>query len=171
MDNNLLKKAADILGVSEDSITAMDNDIREGMAEVLAGVDISDDKTGEEIYEKLDSLWQKGSVYIGLEEVAKTTGIPYNTLRSLDTDTQQHIVYEYMMDSSQVERFYNLTNDALAVIELDKVAELVSVPVSRLKKLPQETKERICGMYAMEYDEDDTNAGLIDSIREMIADE
>lgn len=171
MDNNLLKKAADILGVSEDSITAMDNDIREGMAEVLAGVDISDDKTGEEIYEKLDSLWQKGSVYIGLEEVAKTTGIPYNTLRSLDTDTQQNIVYEYMMDSSQVERFYNLTNDALAVIELDKVAELVSVPVSRLKKLPQETKERICGMYAMEYDEDDTNAGLIDSIREMIADE
>ncbi len=171
MDNNLLKKAADILGVSEDSITAMDNDIREGMAEVLAGTDISDDKTGEEIYEKLDSLWQKGSVYIGLEEVAKTTGIPYNTLRSLDTDTQQNIVYEYMMDSSQVERFYNLTNDALAVIELDKVAELVSVPVSRLKKLPQETKERICGMYAMEYDEDDTNAGLIDSIREMIADE
>lgn len=171
MDNNLLKKAADILGVSEDSITAMDNVIREGMAEVLAGADISDDKTGEEVYEKLDSLWQKGSVYIGLEEVAKTTGIPYNTLRSLDADTQQTIVYEYMMDSSQVERFYNLTNDALAVIELDKVAELVSVPVSRLKKLPQETKERICGMYAMEYDEDDTNAGLIDSIREMIADE
>ena len=171
MDNNLLKKAADILGVSEDSITAMDNVIREGMAEVLAGADISDDKTGEEVYEKLDSLWQKGSVYIGLEEVAKTTGIPYNTLRSLDADTQQTIVYEYMMDSSQVERFYNLTNDALAVIELDKVAELVSVPVSRLKKFPQETKERICGMYAMEYDEDDTNAGLIDSIREMIADE
>ena len=171
MDNNLLKKAADILGVSEDSITAMDNDIREGMAEVLAGVDFSDDKTGEEIYEKLDALWQKGSVYIGLEEVAKTTGIPYNTLRSLDADTQQNIVYEYMMDSSQVDRFYDLTNEALAVIELDKVAELVSVPVSRLKKLPQETKERICGMYAMEYDEDDTNAGLIDSIREMIADE
>jgi len=171
MDNNLLKKAADILGVSEDSITAMDNDIREDMAEVLAGADISNDKTGEEIYEKLDSLWQKGSVYIGLEEVAKTTGIPYNTLRSLDTDTQQNIVYEYMMDSSQVERFYNLTNDALAVIELDKVADLVSVPVSRLRKLPRETKERICGMYAMEYDEDDTNAGLIDSIREMIADE
>ena len=171
MDNNLLKKAADILGVSEDSITAMDNNIREGMAEVLAGADISNDKTGEEIYEKLDSLWQKGSVYIGLAEVAKTTGIPYNTLRSLDTDTQQNIVYEYMMDSSQVERFYNLTNDALAVIELDKVADLVSVPVSRLKNLPQETKERICGMYAMEYDEDDTNAGLIDSIREMIADE
>ena len=170
MDNNLLKKAADILGVSEDSITAMDNDIREGMAEVLAGADISDDKTREEVYEKLDALWQKGSVYIGLEEVAKTAGIPYNTLRSIDTDTQQNIVYEYM-DSSQVERFYNLTNDALAVIELDKVADLVSVPVSRLKKLPQETKERICGMYAMEYDEDDTNAGLIDSIREMIADE
>ena len=171
MDNNLLMKAADILGVSEDSITAMDNVIREGMADVLAGADISNDKTGEEVNEKLDSLWQKGSVYIGLEEVAKTTGIPYNTLCSLDPDTQQNIVYEYMMDSSQVERFYNLTNDALAVIELDKVADLVSVPVSRLKKLPQETKERICGMYAMEYDEDDTNAGLIDSIREMIADE
>lgn len=171
MDNNLLKKAADILGVSEDSISAMNEEIHENMIKVLAGADISDDKNKEAVYEKLDALWQKGSVYIGLEEVAKTTGIPYNTLRSLDADTQQTIVYEYMMDSSQVERFYNLTNDALAVIELDKVADLVSVPVSRLKKLPQETKERICGMYAMEYDEDDTNAGLIDSIREMIADE
>ena len=171
MDNNLLKKAADILGVSEDSISAMNEEIHESMTKVLTGADISDDKTGEEIYEKLDALWQKGSVYIGLEEVAKTTGIPYNTLRSLDTDTQQNIVYEYMMDSSQVERFYNLTNDALAVIDLDKVAELVSVPVSRLRKFPHETKERICGMYAMEYDEDDTNAGLINSIREMIADE
>ena len=171
MDNNLLKKAADILGVSEDSISAMNEEIHESMTKVLTGADISDDKNKEAVYEKLDALWQKGSVYIGLEEVAKTTGIPYNTLRSLDTDTQQNIVYEYMMDSSQVERFYNLTNDALAVIELDKVADLVSVPVSRLKKLPQETKERICGMYAMEYDEDDTNAGLINSIREMIADE
>ena len=171
MDNNLLMKAADILGVSEDSISAMNEEIHENMIKVLAGADISDDKNKEAVYEKLDALWQKGSVYIGLEEVAKTTGIPYNTLRSLDADTQQTIVYEYMMDSSQVERFYNLTNDALAVIELDKVADLVSVPVSRLKKLPQEIKERISGMYAMEYDEDDTNAGLIDSIREMIADE
>ena len=171
MDNNLLMNAADILGVSEDSISAMNEEIHENMIKVLAGADISDDKNKEAVYEKLDALWQKGSVYIGLEEVAKTTGIPYNTLRSLDADTQQTIVYEYMMDSSQVERFYNLTNDALAVIELDKVADLVSVPVSRLKKLPQEIKERICGLYAMEYDEDDTNAGLIDSIREMIADE
>ncbi len=171
MDNNLLKKAADILGVSEDSITAMDKEIRDSMTALFTNTVIKEDKDKEAVYEALDALWQKGSVYIGLEEVAKTTGIPYNTLRSLDTDTQQNIVYEYMMDSSQVERFYNLTNDALAVIELDKVADLVSVPVSRLKKLPQETKERICGMYAMEYDEDDTNAGLIDSIREMIADE
>ena len=133
MDNNLLKKAADILGVSEDSITAMDNVIREGMAEVLAGADISNDKSGEEVYEKLDSLWQKGSVYIGLEEVAKTTGIPYNTLRSLDTDTQQNIVYEYMMDSRQTARFYDLTNKALAVMELEKVAKLISVPVNPLR--------------------------------------
>lgn len=74
-----------------------------------------------------------------------------------------------MMDSSQIDRFYEVTNKALAVIELDKVAKLLSVPVRELRKLPLNIQERICGAYTMEYDKDSTNTELIDELREMIA--
>lgn len=92
----------------------------------------------------LDDLWQKGSVYVELHEVAKATGIPLVTLKHLDYETQQTIVYEFMMDSSQTNRMYQLTNSALAVMELDKVAKLISVPLRELRKLPTNMQERIC---------------------------
>ena len=44
----------------------------------------------------------------------------------------------------------------------------VRIPLHELKSLPTEIQEKICEIYAMEYDSDSTNAGLIDSIREII---
>lgn len=169
MNNNQLAEVAKILGVSEDSIIAMDDEIKNCMTAVFEQVAVKNDEDKKAVYEALDNLWQKGTVYIGLDEIAKVTGIPFVTLRNLDIETQQTIVYEYMMDTSQVDRIYQLTNKALAVMELDKVAALVSVPVRELRKLPRIVQERICGAYTMEYDPDSTNTELIDSIREMIS--
>ena len=169
MNNNQLAEVAKILGVSEDSIIAMDDEIKNSMTAVFEQVAVMNDEDKKAVYEALDNLWQKGTVYSGLDEIAKVTGIPFVTLRNLDIETQQTIVYEYMMDTSQVDRIYQLTNRALAVMELDKVAALVSVPVRELRKLPRIVQERICGTYTMEYDPDSTNTELIDSIREMIS--
>lgn len=166
MTNNQLTEIAKIIGVSEDSISAMDDEIRNSMTAVLETT-----KDKKAVYDTLDDLWQKGSVYVELHEVSKATGIPLATLENLDYETQQTIVYEFMMDSSQTDRIYQLTNSALAVMELDKVARLASVPLRELRKLPKNIQERICGAYAMEYDPDSTNIELIDNIREMIADE
>ncbi len=169
MTNEQLAEIAKILGVSEDSISAMYDEIKGGMQSVLENLSVQNDEDKKAIYNALDNLWQKGSVLIGLSEVAKATGIPHNTMKNLDYDTQQTLVYEYMMDSSQIDRFYEVTNKALAVIELDKVAKLLSVPVRELRKLPLNIQERICGAYTMEYDKDSTNTELIDELREMIA--
>lgn len=166
MNNNQLAKIAKLLGVSEDSISAMDDEIKNSMTDVFEAA-----KDKKAVYDTLDDLWQKGSVYVELHEVSKVTGIPYATLKNLDYETQQTIVYEFMMDTSQTDCIYQLTNSALAVMELDKVAKLLSVPLRDLRKLPTSTQERICGAYAMEYDPDSTNVELIDNIREMIADE
>lgn len=166
MNNNQITEIARILGVSEDSISAMDDEIKSSMTAVLETT-----KDKKAVYDALDNLWQKGSVYVGLHEVAKSTGISLVTLKNLDYETQQTIVYEFMMDTAQVDHIYQLTNNALAVMELDKVAKLIAVPVRELRKLPINTQERICGAYAMEYDKDSTNTELIDNIREMIADE
>ena len=108
-------------------------------------------------------------MYAELNEVARTTGISLVTLRSLDFETQQAIVYEYMMDSRQTARIYDLTNKALAIMELEKVAKLISVPVRELRSLPRRIQENICGAYTMEYEPDSTNTELIDHIRELIA--
>ncbi len=169
MTNELLAEIAKIPGVSEDSISAMDDEIRNSMTAVFETIAVKNDEDKKAVYEALDNLWQKGSVYIGLNEVAKSTGILLNTLKSLDYETQQQIVYEFMIDSSQTERFYELTNKALAVAELADVAKLISAPVRELRSLSRRIQENICGAYTMEYDPDSTNTELIDNIREMIA--
>ena len=169
MDNNQLTEIARILGVSEDSISAMDDEIKNGMTAVFEQVAVKNDEDKKAVFEALDKLWQRGLVYAELNEVAKNTGISLVTLRSLDFETQQTIVYEYMMDSSQTAHFYDLTNKALAIMELEKVAKLIAVPVRELRSLPRRIQENICGAYTMEYDPDSTNTELIDNIREMIS--
>lgn len=169
MNNEQLAVVARILGVSEDSISAMDDEIKNSMTAVFETVAIRSDEDKKTVFEALDDLWQKGSVYIGLDEVAKSTGILLVTLRSLDYETQQTIVYEFMADSSQTERFYDLVNKSLAVADLPNVAKLIGTPVRELRSLPRRIQENICGAYTMEYDADSTNMELIDHIREMIA--
>ena len=111
MDNKQLAEVAKILGVSEDSISAMDDEIKNSMTAVFEQVAVKNDEDKKAVFEALDNLWQKGSIYIELAEVAKSTGITTETLRSLDYETQQTIVYEFMMDSSQTARFYDLVNN------------------------------------------------------------
>lgn len=113
MNDNQLAEVARILGVSEDSISAMDDEIKNNMTAVFEAA-----KDKKAVFEALDNLWQKGSVYIELAEVAKSTGITLATLRNLDYETQQSIVYEFMMDSSQTARFYDLVIWNSAPVEL-----------------------------------------------------
>ena len=169
MNSNQLAEVAKILGVSEDSISAMDDEIKNSMTAVFETVDIKNNEDKKAVFEALDNLWQKGSIYIELSEVAKSTGITLDTLRSLDYETQQTIVYEFLMDSSQTARFYDLVNKALAVADLPNVAKLIGTPVRELRSLSRRIQENICGAYTMEYDPDSTNMELIDNIREMIA--
>ena len=70
MTNNQLTEIAKIIGVSEDSISAMDDEIRNSMTAVLETT-----KDKKAVYDTLDDLWQKGSVYVELHEVSKATGI------------------------------------------------------------------------------------------------
>ena len=168
MDNKQLAEVAKILGISEDSISAMDDEIKNSMTVVFEQVAVKNDEDKKAVFEALDNLWQKGSIYIELSEVANSTGITIETLRSLDYETQQTIVYEFLMDSSQTARFYDLVNKALAVADLPNVAKLTGISMNELRKLPRRVQENICGAYAMEYDPDSTNADLIAALREMI---
>lgn len=164
MTNEQLTEIAKIIGVSEDSISAMDENIKANMMTALT--EKNGDKTA--LYNELDRLWQKGSVYIGLSEIARNTGISLVALHSLDLAAQQELLFEYMADSSQTERFYEIVNRELAVLEIERIARMIGVPVTRLRSMPKDMQERVCGMYAMEFDEDSTNAELIENIRDLV---
>ena len=166
LDYSAIEKA---LGVEPESIAEMPEEIRTKMKAVLETIVVRTDEDRKELYNALDLLWQKGSVLLTLEKVSKATGIPMVTLSNLDFETQQVIVFEYLANSANTKQIYMLTNSALAVIELDKIAKLIAVPVRELRKLPRRIQENVCGAYAMEFDADSTNTDLIDTIREMIA--
>ena len=66
MNNEQLTEVARILGVSEDSISAMDNEIKNGMTAVFEQVAVKTDEDKKAVFEALDNLWQKGSIYIDM---------------------------------------------------------------------------------------------------------
>lgn len=165
LDYSAIEKA---LGVEPESITEMPEEIRVKMKTVLETIVVRTDEDRKELYNALDLLWQKGSVLLTLEKVSKATGIPFLTLSNLDFEIQQVIVFEYLANSANTKQIYMLTNSALAVIELDKIAKLIAVPVRELRKLPRRIQEQMCVAYAMEFDKDSTNAELVGELRGMM---
>ena len=165
MNHNYISEISRILGVSEDSIKAMPDDIQNSMQAVFDTFEVKTDDDRKQVYDALDTLWTKGSIYIELSEIAGVTGISYTTFRNLDFDTQQEIVYEYMANTAEIGHIYELVNKALAVSDLDKVAKLLEIPVRELHKLPLNVREQMCGHYAMEYEENSSNAELIRTLK------
>lgn len=148
----MITKIAEILGVSEESITAFPSETISSMQRLLESIEVKTEDDAKMLYHELDSYWTKGTILLGLKEVSRDTGIAINTLKNLDFETQQELVFEYMADSSNTERLFEITNKALAVMEIDRIAKLIDIPVIQLKKLPNETQVQLCGIYAMESD-------------------
>lgn len=149
----MINKISKILGVSEESITALPSEIVSSMQNLLENVEVKTEEDAKTLYAELDSYRTKGTVLLGLNEVAKDTGIDMETLKALNFDTQQELVFEYMADSSNTDRLFEITNKALAILEIESVAKVIGKPVSDLKQLTYDTQVQLCGIYAMESDE------------------
>lgn len=168
MTQKMMQQVSEILGVGTENIAEMPEEILTSMQTVLENVEIQNEEDKQILCEDLDSYWVKGTVLLSLAEAAKNTGISYETLKNLDFDTQQNIVFEYMSDSKDTGRIYAIVNKALSVHELKSVALLLSVSESELHMLPDAVQEQLCGMYAMEYEEGQDNSALIDSLKALV---
>ena len=120
--------------------------------QIIGLLEVKNEDDAKMLYAELDGYWTKGNVLLGLNEVARNAGISLDTLNNLNYDTQQELVFEYMADSSDTARLYEITNKALSIAELDRVAKLINIPVDTLKEYPFETQVQLCGIYAMESD-------------------
>ena len=59
MNNNQLSEIARILGVSEDSISAMDDEIKNSMTEVFETTAVKNDEDKKAVFEALDTLAER----------------------------------------------------------------------------------------------------------------
>lgn len=168
MTQEMKKNIAKILGVDTSSIEQFLEEILDSMQTILENIEVRTDEDRQILYDDLNGYWVKGTVLVELSEVSKNSGIPYDTLKNLDFDTQQDIVFEYMADSGNIDRIYEITNKALSVMELEKVSELINIPISKLKIFPIDIQEKMCGMYSMEYEENGDNSSLIVSLKGMV---
>lgn len=157
----MYRKVAKILGVSEEDIATMPTEILNSMQALFETIDVQTDSDRKIVYSELDKLWTKGVVFLGLKEVAESTKIADSTLFLLDFETQQKLVFEYMADSENIARFYEIVNSALEISELKNVAELTEIPMENLKKLPLEIQKKMCGYYSMEYEKNGDNSRLL----------
>ena len=168
MQKEIIKNISEILGVDTSSIEQFPEEILGSMQTIFENIEVRTDEDRQILYDDLNGYWVKGTMLVELSEVSKNSGITYDTLKNLDFDTQQDIVFEYMADSKNIERIYEITNKALAVMELEKVSELINIPVSKLRTFPIDIQEKICGMYSMEYEENGDNSSLIASLKGMV---
>lgn len=165
----MYRKIAEILGVSEEDITMMPAEILNSMQALFETIDIKNDNDRKIVYAELDKLWTKGVVFLGLKEVAESTKIADSTLFSLDFEIQQKLVFEYMADSENIARFYEIVNSALEIYELKNVAELIKIPMENIEKLPFEIQKKMCGYYSMEYEENSDNSELIATLKGLVS--
>lgn len=165
----MYRKIAEILGISEEDIATMPTEILNSMQALFETIDIKNDDDRKILYAELDKLWTKGVVFLGLKEVSESTKIPCSTLFSLDFETQQKLVFEYMADSENIACFYEIVNSALEISELKNIVELIKIPMENIEKLPLEIQKKMCGYCSMEYEENGDNSELIANLKGLVS--
>ena len=168
MDENKMKQIAEILGVSADSISAMDEEIKSSMTAIFETITVKNDEDKKAVFEALNNLWTKGMIESNLHEIADHTGIDLTAMQNLDEETKHMLVFEYAMDSTNISRLYELIRNVLSVSELQKIARLLGVELSVLTALSPDTQRKICGHFAMMYEENGDNSVLFHELRTMM---
>lgn len=174
MDNSKLKTAADYLEVDFSLIEKFPNEIK---SEMVAAVEMIEPDTEENcklLHDKLSECWKKGTIYIDMKEVSEDTGTEFETLMSLDEQSQLQISFEYIMYMAEdnpkkaFKSVYENVHKALQVRELPDVARLIGAEYEKLRIYPREVWEQLCGAYAMEYEENGDNSELISELNDII---
>lgn len=174
MENIKLKTAADYLEVAFDVVEKFPDEIKN---EMIAAVEMIEPDTKENcklLHDKLYECWKNGTIYIDMKEVSEDTGADFETLMSLDEQSQLQISFEYNMylaEDNPEKAFnsvYENVHRALQVRELPDVARLIGTEYEKLRIYPRKVWEQLCGAYAMEYEENGDNSELISELNDII---
>lgn len=168
MDKDTISKIARFLGVSEESVAALSDEIQSAMLSAVNLNNTDTEENADSLYATLNDLWTKGMIEESLREISQHTGISLDTLINLGEDTKHSLVFEYSVDSTNIDRFYEIVQKSLAVSDIASVAELLGISAETLTALPIEKQEQMCGHYSMSYEHDGDNSALANELREMM---
>lgn len=174
MDNSKLKTAADFLEVEFNVVEKFPDEIKNEMVAAVEMIEPDTEENCKLLHDKLYECWKKGTIYIDMKEVAEGTGTEFETLMSLDEQSQLQISFEYIMYMAEddpekaFKSVYENVHKALQVRELPDVARLIGAEYEKLRIYPREVWEQLCGAYAMEYEENGDNSELISELNDII---
>ncbi len=171
--NKELKEAARLLDISEESLLGFSQKTLNEMRTIMLVYDLTDEKMVMEAYGKLDKLWQKEVLQDAMKDVATVIGFDYDyeTLCSLDEQTQSHLMYAYLNDKSDVPTIYEIARKGVIKMEFVHDADLIDVPLEQLQSLPEQQQENIYGTYLFHYGtvnkDEEKLQKLINNLRKM----
>ena len=176
MKNPTLETAAKIIGAGIKSFEGFPEEIKQSMIAVMEMIEPDTEEDCRILHDNIKQLWEQGTVYVDMKYISEETGADFNTLMSLDYQTQMDILFEYVIDINEgnkdaVRTVYKKINRALEVIDLPNVAELLNMELSKLEEYPRWVQEHLCSMYVMLYDEDDEesdNSELIEELKNIL---
>lgn len=93
--NELLRKSADILGISVDSLREFPEDIQNQICSAMQVYEVSDEQSARQQYDEMERLWRDGTLILGMAEISKNTGIPQDKLMGLSENEKLNLMYEY----------------------------------------------------------------------------
>jgi len=103
MDIEILRKAANILGIHTDNLREMPEEIQEEICSTIKQYEASDELSAHNQYLEIEKLWQKGNIILSMNEIAENTGISTESLMKLSDNEKLNVIYEYALGADKNE--------------------------------------------------------------------
>ena len=109
MNIETLRKAADVLGVLTDSLRSFPKEIQAEICNAMKSYEVSDELSVHKQYEEIEKLWRKGTLFLGMHEIAENTGMDISSLMQLSENEKLNLMYEYAIgtDKNELARMVN----------------------------------------------------------------
>lgn len=109
LDIETLRKAADVLGVLTDHLRTMPEEIQEDICQAMKQYEACDELSTHKQYEEIEKLWRKGTLILGMHEIAENTGMEISSLMQLSENEKLNLMYEYAIgtDKNELARMVN----------------------------------------------------------------
>lgn len=109
MNMETLRKAADVLGVLTDSLRSFPEEIQAEICDAMKNYETSDELSAHKQYEEIEKLWRKGTLILGMREIAENTVMEIDVLMPLSENEKLNLMYEYAIgtDKNELARMVN----------------------------------------------------------------